>query len=77
MDGSHDTWSTMAAHETRSVPHGSPEDRGSADAYYWRPYRPHKWLDGLGRDEVILTDPAEIAAYDLGFFNETDRKDWR
>ena len=26
--------------------HGSPSDRGSADAYYGRPYDPHYWPEG-------------------------------
>ena len=26
--------------------HGSPSDRGGADAYYGRPYDPHYWPEG-------------------------------
>jgi hypothetical protein len=53
--------------------HGSPEDRGSADAHYGRAPRPHRrdgWTD------VPLTDPAEVAAYWRGYRGETERKDW-
>jgi len=53
--------------------HGSPEDRGSADAYYRRGFNPHKMVDGK---RVVLTDPNEIAAYRRGFAEEDDRKDW-
>jgi hypothetical protein len=56
--------------------HGSPWDRGSSDRYYGRRWRPHKWLDPLGRDEAVLTDPQEVAEYDRGFEQEMDRKDW-
>lgn len=54
--------------------HGSPEDRGSADAYYGRAPRPHR-RDGWA--DVPLTDPAEVAAYWRGYRGETERKDWR
>jgi hypothetical protein len=65
--------------------HGSPEDRGSADRYYGRRYDPH-WhcevRDEFGRflrTERIESDGmsvSEIAAYNVGFHKETDRKDW-
>ena len=58
------------------APHGSPRDRGGSDAYYGRPPRPHKWLDGIGREEIILRDPAEVAEYQAGYDAEPDRKDW-
>lgn len=61
-------------------PHGSPHDRGRADSYYRRPERPHKWLDGIGRNEVIDLTPEEIAQYRAGY-EENERagdfKDWR
>lgn len=58
-------------------PHGSPADRGSADAYYGRCPKPHKWPNGTGFGEcVTLTDPDEIAEYMEAFGAETDRKDW-
>ena len=57
--------------------HGSPYDRGSADYYYWRPRDPHKYPEGTGRGErVTLTDPEEIEAYNAGYDEETDRKDF-
>ena len=59
--------------------HGSPKDRGSADAYYWRPANPHWYPDGTGRgiriEEADMT-PEEIAEYHEGYDNETDRKDY-
>ena len=62
--------------------HGSPEDRGSADRYYGRRFRPHKRTPGPGNDwaRFIETEdltPDEIEAYRRGWENEDDRKDWR
>lgn len=60
--------------------HGSPKDRGSADAYYWRPYSPHWYPEGTGkgiRIEAGEMTPEEIAEYHEGYHNETDRKDYR
>lgn len=58
-------------------PHGSPMDRGSADAYYGRPKDPHKYPNGTGNPpRVALTDPFEIECYHYGYDNEYDRKDW-
>lgn len=57
--------------------YGSPYDRGSCDAYYWRSRDPHKYPNGTGcPPRVTLTDPAEIAEYNLGYDEETDRKDY-
>lgn len=66
--------------------HGSPYDRGSADRYYGRTYRPNKWkftfenrssyVNVALHKEIILTDDEEIAAYDAGWNEEDDRKDW-
>lgn len=62
---------------------GGPYDRGSADAYYGRPARPHKMAPYTGADavqgqmhKVPLTDPQEIAAYNAGYAEEEDRKDY-
>ena len=57
--------------------HGGPWDRGSADRYYGRSRHPHYFVGGTGHGEPV-TDltPDEIAAYNDGFDNETDRKDW-
>lgn len=54
--------------------HGSPSDRGSADAYYGRPYSPHKF--GENFTAVNLTSAREIADYRMAYFGEYDRKDW-
>lgn len=59
--------------------HGSPEDRGSADAYYGRGYNPHYYVgDTLTSQRVGLQDmtPAEIVEYTRGYENEDDRKEW-
>lgn len=59
--------------------HGSPQDRGSADRYYMRPFSPHYWPEGTGAGTRITEDQMtveEIALYKKGFDEETDRKDW-
>jgi len=57
--------------------HGSPYDRGHADAYYGRSRNPHKWPEGTGHGEKV-TDltPEEIDAYNAGYDDCDDRKDW-
>lgn len=59
--------------------HGSPQDRGSADAYYGRGFVPHYFVGDTYQSEAVTIDdmtPDEIAAYKYGYDNETDRKDW-
>lgn len=65
---------------TDEIPrHGSPQDRGSADAYYGRPFNPHYYVgDSLQSERVEkdnMTD-REVEAYRYGYENETDRKEW-
>ena len=58
--------------------HGSPYDRGSADAYYGRRHNPHKLVpnDHGGHSHEKLTDPSEVEAYSKGYRENTDTKDW-
>tara|TARA_Y100000004_G_scaffold181727_1_gene227748 strand:- start:1826 stop:2044 length:219 start_codon:yes stop_codon:yes gene_type:complete len=59
--------------------HGSPQDRGSADRYYQRPYKPHWWPDGTGKGLCVFEDEmdsSQIEEYHYGWANEDDRKDW-
>ncbi|WP_126975548.1 hypothetical protein [Frigidibacter oleivorans] len=59
------------------APHGSPYDRGDADAYYGRRFRPHKWLDDMGVEEATDLSVEEIEAYTAGFDdNPSGRKPW-
>lgn len=57
--------------------HGSPYDRGSADSYYRRPFRPHYFVGGTYMSECIepstgMTEE-EIEEYRKGFEdNEAD-----
>lgn len=66
--------------ETDTLPrHGSPQDRGSADAYYGRPYDPHYYVGATYNSERVEKDNmtvGEIEAYKYGYDNEEDRKDW-
>lgn len=59
--------------------HGGPHDRGSADAYYGRPYNPHYYKGATYSTELVeqaQMTAEEIAAYSHGYHNETDRKIW-
>ena len=57
--------------------HGSPMDRGRADAYYGRKHAPHWYPEGTYNGERI-TDltPEQLAEYTFGYENEFDRKEW-
>lgn len=68
---------TQTQFDTR---HGSAYDRGSADAWYGRPFRPHYFTGAsFQSDEIVITDPtsAEYEAYAAGY-NETPfaQKEW-
>lgn len=69
-----------AKHDTS---HGSPHDRGRADAYYGRPHNPHKMIHTTGKPSkrVHKSDlkKHEIKAYSDGYQSAIDndeRKDW-
>jgi hypothetical protein len=50
--------------------HGSPFDRGGADAYYQRPYRPHYFKGGSYTSEEVekpQMSRKEIKEYKDGF----------
>ena len=65
---------------TQDIPrHGSPQDRGSADAYYGRGYNPHYYVGASMQSERVEKDNmtvGEIEAYKYGYDNEDDRKVW-
>ena len=58
--------------------HGGAFDRGSADAYYGRPQRPHYFEgDTYQSAEIIPAEgSAEWEAYMAGYESTTDRKNW-
>jgi hypothetical protein len=61
--------------------HGGPFDRGSADSYYGRPFRPHYFLGATYSTPEIILEPEdpEWLEYEAGFMsNEMDQnfKDW-
>lgn len=59
--------------------HGSPMDRGSADAYYGRPVNPHYYPNGTGKGYRVLEadmTPEQIEEYCEGYRNQEDRKEW-
>jgi hypothetical protein len=50
--------------------HGGPYDRGSADSYYRRGYRPHYYAGGNSTSEKVVQNqmtPEEIEAYAAGY----------
>ena len=59
------------------VRHGSPEDRGTMDAYYGHQPDPH-YHDGDTLTSPRRTDLScqEYLEYYQGYNNCTDRKDW-
>ena len=59
--------------------HGSPFDRGSADAYYGRPIKPHYYVGKTGSSKLVSEaemSKEEIEAYLAGFNQQDDFKDW-
>jgi len=59
--------------------HGSPYDRGSADAYYGRPFDPHYFVGHTYASDRVSMDKMtadEIAEYAMGYHQEKDRKDF-
>jgi hypothetical protein len=63
--------------------HGGAYDRGRADAYYQRSFRPHMFVGKTYQSDEINEDsmsPDEIAAYRAGFDDQVetgDHKNWR
>lgn len=59
--------------------HGGPYDRGSADAWYGRPFDPHYYTGATYATERVeakdMTD-AEVAAYKAGYGETPMGKDW-
>ena len=59
--------------------HGSPYDRGTADAYYHRPKQPHYYeRNSYSTERIEEKDMTgqQLADYDLGYEMTTDRKDF-
>lgn len=63
--------------------HGGPFDRGGADYWYNRGYKPHHYKGGTHTSERVEKDdmtPEELAAYRAGYeeaSQQGDQKDWR
>jgi hypothetical protein len=68
--------------QTYDSRHGGPFDRGSADSWYSRPFRPHYFEGGTYETERIEAEhmtPEQIVAYTAGYeYNEMHggKKDW-
>ena len=60
--------------------HGSPYDRGSADAYYRRPRDPHWWPQGTGvgtRVQESDMTPEQLAQYEQGYLEQLASGDFK
>jgi len=48
--------------------HGGAWDRGAADSYYRRPYKPHKYVEGtMTSEKVESLSAADLEAYKAGW----------
>ena len=62
--------------------HGGPFDRGSADSYYRRSYRPHYYIGGTHSSPLVMEAEMtqdDLDAYQAGFeYNEWmgNHKEW-
>jgi hypothetical protein len=62
--------------------HGGPYDRGSADAYYQRSFKPHYYKGDTGSSELVTEDDmtdTEILEYNTGFIEQVasgEFKEW-
>ena len=62
--------------------HGGPYDRGSADSYYGRGFRPHYFVGATYSSEKVEKEdmtPEEIEAYTAGYDDNEesgDKKRW-
>jgi hypothetical protein len=79
-EGKHRVQEQRKYHYGKPLPrHGSPRDRGSADAYYGRQPRPHYFVGKTRLSKEIHEDgmsDEEINEYYKGYNEEEDRKDW-
>ena len=68
--------------DTQYRRHGGPWDRGSADAYYGRPFNPHYYIGDSYSSGYVSTKEmteGEIAAYTEGYREQEasgDFKQW-
>lgn len=61
-------------HKQYDTSHGSPYDRGSADAYYGRRFNPHRYV---GTERVAIEKGTEDwQAYHAGYVEEDGQKDY-
>ena len=61
--------------KNENLPHGSPFDRGCADAYYYREPTPHKWLNGDKRQRLDILTEVEELQYMVGYEAYPNRKE--
>lgn len=59
--------------------HGSPYDRGSADAYYMRRFDPHWWPEGTNHGKRVEREymtEEQLNEYRDGYCEQTEQKEW-
>ena len=72
----------MSTETNMNKRHGGPYDRGAADAYYRRPFKPHYYKGDTYSSELVTEDDMtdeEILEYNTGFVEQVesgDFKDW-
>ena len=60
--------------------HGGPYDRGSADAYYGRPFNPHFYVGATyssPRIDMAAMTAAEITAYTAGYREQEESGEFK
>jgi hypothetical protein len=58
--------------------HGGPYDRGSADAYYRRPYSPHYYVrDTYNSKKITDLTEDEIMEYQAGYSDQNCSGDFK
>jgi len=79
MDAVEGKHTSQPNYDTR---HGSPYDRGSADAWYRRPFNPHYFVgDSYSTPQIEMAQmtASEITAYTVGYRDGEeagDHKEW-
>lgn len=74
-------WSLMNSIKQKSdtilnPEHGSPRDRGAADAYYRRAFNPHR-IENQTKVEITDRTSAECKAYSDAYYADLEgQKDW-
>ena len=70
---------TLITRKNNLTGHGATYDRGSADRYYGRPFKPHYYIGATSITPLVEEKdmtPEELAAYKKGWEEQDERKQW-